>query len=79
MSYRIRESDVAYLINQVKILRQKAGYKTWFEVEYSYGQCNLNLVNDEVEKRSCCLRHVTGGTKFEMYQYLQAACWALQE
>jgi hypothetical protein len=42
-------------------------------VEYYNGWCHLHLVDADTEARHCCMRHVTGGTKREVYTYLQGA------
>jgi hypothetical protein len=73
MSNRITQNDVAELCQHVKEKRQARGEKTWFAVEYYNGWCHLHLVDADTEARHCCMRHVTGGTKREVYTYLQGA------
>ena len=73
MSNRITERDVQAAADALKAQRIAEGKKTWLTVEYYNGWCHLHEVNAEMEARHCCIRKVAGGTKREMYQYLQAA------
>jgi len=70
---RITEKDVALAAKRYKELRQAAGKETWYSVEYYNGWCHLHEVDADKEARHCAIRHVTGGTKREIYEHLHAA------
>jgi len=77
MSDRITQKDVAELADQFKTARQNAGQKTWLQVRYYNGWCHLEEVSADNEARHTTIRHVFGGTKREVYQYLQAAIYGV--
>ena len=75
MRNRITEKDVAGAAESLKTIRQERGEKTWLAVEYYNGYCHLHEVDADTEARHCCIRHIDGGTKREMFNHLRHAAY----